>query len=79
MCPRQFAFLFPPFPFLGKVSFSPSKYAEINEETEAREHRFQDGTRFKLLTFNFALLTKGGWKVAHTQRAKANEVVSSSF
>jgi len=51
------------------------KLAEINDETEARNRGFQNGTKFKLLTYDFVLLTEEEWKVAHSKRAKANELV----
>jgi len=53
------------------------KLAEINDETEARKHGFQKGTKFKLLTYDSVALTEDEWKVAHTQRAFSNEVVSN--
>lgn len=52
---------------------------EIDDEVEARKRGFQNDTKFKLLTYDFVLLTEDEWASACVQRAKANEVASRFF
>jgi protocatechuate 3,4-dioxygenase beta subunit len=52
------------------------KLTEIDDEAEARRRGFQNGTKFKLLSYHFILPTEDEWAAARAQRA--NKVVSSS-
>jgi len=44
------------------------KLTEIDDEPEARKRGFQNGTKFKLLNYDFVLMTEDEWAVARTQR-----------
>jgi len=42
------------------------KLTEIDDEAEARKRGFQKGTKFKLLDYDFVLLTEDEWAAAHS-------------
>jgi hypothetical protein len=51
------------------ILFLMQKLTEIDDDAEARKHGFPKGTKFKLLNYDFTLLTDAEWAAARAAAA----------
>jgi len=56
--PDYLPFLSFSFPWKAEFFCPQDKLAEINDDTQVRRRGFQNGTKFKLLTYDFVIPTE---------------------